>query len=371
MNLHFAMCFIAGLTTNTSLAQDFQTLDELQNILITDLVKLDETLSNKGFAFEKTEGLVFKYKSANSKIELQTVPKELSYHFYDRSFFLKVNSELTAENFTLVNAEETITFQNKEIKAAYLKKGGESVYLWISTDEASKKTIYSIKIQQSAETKEPAKQSTKKEENNTPKTVASFLLMPGNKVPKGTSTHDFDGTPPKAFRVHATLATFTFYDPDYGPVSALNLQFGFQKSRYEKMKHTGKRLSDAGFEVEYSVFMGMDYGWRSDPSVPYSAFDEYISLTKHYLGYNQYVSYNIKFADLVLEGGPFLNYNYGVGQTGSAGFMTSGLHLGEHLRKNIGTTEKGYAKMFVGIGFDQYIAFKGGYIGSFGINFGF
>jgi hypothetical protein len=146
------------------------------------------------------------------------------------------------------------------------------------------------------------------------------------------------------------------------------LQAGFLKSKAKNLKGIVK---DNGFDVNFSMFFGMDYGWRSDPSVPYSAFTEYISLTKYYLGYNQYVTLDLKVVDLKIDGGAFLNLNHAVGMTGSASFLTAGWHFGESLIKPFNSSKKGYAANYIGIGFDQYFAFKGGYIGSFGLKFGF
>jgi len=246
------------------------------------------------------------------------------------------------------------------------------------TDESTKKTVYSVKMQQDLIVQNtpppapPANQKSEKVENSKPKFIAAPSPKP--KKQKDTS-RNIERDPlriyPKSHRFHFTLAHFKFVDPGYGPIISTNVQFGFQKSSYSRKIRSSTLLSDIGYEVEFSVFTGMDYGWRSDPSVAYSAFDEYISLTKYYLGYNRYLGYNLKFVDLIVEGGPFLNYNRGVGQTGSAGFMTSGIHLGEHIRKGFGKSKEGHSKIFLGLGFDQYIAFRGGYIGSFGVSIGF
>lgn len=378
MYLRFLFFCIANFLFSVCFSQDFQSLSEIRQILSIDLAKLDDTLAQKGFIFDKTEGLVFKYKKITSSIAFQTTPKEITYSFLDRKFFLKVNSDLAGESFQLANAEEDVTFHNQVVKASHFKKGAESVYLWSVTDESTKKTVYSIKMRQDVIVQNtpppapPTNQKPEKAESSTP----NFFATPSPKPSKQKDTsRNAQRDPlriyPKSHRFHFTLAQFRFIDPEYGPIMSTNIQFGFQKSRYSRKIRSSPVLSDIGYEIEFSVFTGMDYGWRSDPSVAYSAFDEYISLTKYYLGYNRYLGYNLKFVDLIVEGGAFLNYNRGVGKTGSAGFMTSGIHLGEHIRKGFGKSKEGHSKMFLGLGFDQYIAFRGGYIGSFGVSIGF
>lgn len=378
MNLQARLLILFCFFIKISFSQDFQSLSEIRQILRIDLAKLDDTLAQKGFIFDKTEGLVFKYKKITSSIALQTTPKEITYSFYDRKLFLKVNSDLASENFQLVNAEEDITFHNQVVKASHFKKEAEGVYLWSVTDESTKKTVYSIKMQQDPIVQNtppaapPANQKSEKVENSTPKFFVTASPKPlKQKDTSRTVQRDPFRIYPKLHRFHFTLAQFRFIDPEYGAIISTNIQFGFQKSSYSRKIRSSPMLSDIGYEIEFSVFTGMDYGWRSDPSVAYSSFDEYISLTKYYLGYNRYLGYNLKFVDLIVEGGAFLNYNRGVGKTGSAGFMTSGLHLGEHIRKGFGKSKEGHSKMFLGLGFDQYIAFRGGYIGSFGVSIGF
>ncbi|MES2138802.1 MAG: hypothetical protein V4511_03785 [Bacteroidota bacterium] len=374
MNLRFLFFCIANFLFSICFSQDIQSLKEIRQILRIDLAKLDDTLAQKGFIFDKTEGLVFKYKKITSSIAVQTSPKEITYSFYDRKIFLKINSDLAGENFQLVSAEEDVAIHNQVVKASHFKKSGESVFLWSMTDESTKKTVYSIKMQQDVIVQNippPVDQKTEYVEKTSPNVFSALSFIPLKQKDTPVIQRDSSLIYPKPYRFHFTLAQFRFIDPEYGATLSTNIQFGFQKSSYSRKIRSSAMLSDIGYEIEFSVFTGMDYGWRSDPSVAYSAYDEYISLTKYYLGYNRYLAYNIKFADLIVEGGAFLNYNRGVGKTGSAGFMTSGIHLGEHIRRYFGKSIEGHPKMFIGVGFDQYIAFRGGYIGSFGVSIGF
>lgn len=87
-------------------------------MLHTDISGLDDTLAKKGFTFEKVDELVMKYKKNSNRLEFLATPKELVYTFAERGFFLKINSELTAQNYQLINGEELITVQGKSTKAA-------------------------------------------------------------------------------------------------------------------------------------------------------------------------------------------------------------------------------------------------------------
>jgi hypothetical protein len=363
MHLRFLLFFVANFVFASSFSQDFKSLGEVRQILQLDLAKLDDTLAQKGFIFDKTEGLVFKYKRITSNIAIQTSPKEITYSFFDRKFFLKVNSDLTSEGFQLINAEEDVVVHNQFVKASHFKKGNEDLYLWSTIDETTKKTVYSIKMQQntvapkSAPVAQPANPKPEKVESPTPLLFSAFAVKPAKQKETVVIPHDSLRVYPKPYRVHVTFAQFRFIDPLYGSNLGTNVQFGIQKSNYLRKVRKFSGLSDIGYEIDFSMFMGMDY--------------EDTRLTKYYLGYNLYAAYDIKFADLVIEGGTFLNYNYGVSEDCSAGFFTSGIHFGEHIRRGFGKTDKGYSKRFIGFGFDQYIAFKGGYIGSVGVSLGF
>ena len=129
MYLRFLFCCVANFLFSICFSQDFQSLNEIRQMLRIDLAKLDDTLAQKGFIFDKTEDLVFKYKKITSSIAFQTTPKEITYSFFDRKLFLKVNSDLASENFQLVNAEEDVTFHNQVVKASHFKKETEGVYL--------------------------------------------------------------------------------------------------------------------------------------------------------------------------------------------------------------------------------------------------
>lgn len=375
MNLKIRLIVVSLFFFNVSFPQDFQSFKEIREILQVDFVKLDDTLSQKGFVFENTEGLIFKYKKNSSRLEFQTTPKEITYYFYNRGFFLKINSELVAENYQLMNSEENIIVKNKPVKAAYLKNDGENIYLWSSQDELSKKTIYVIKIQQNLVSHKPVAPIKQTAQNQDVQPLKSSGIISRTPIKQKNTPAliktDSSMSHSKPFSFSFTLATFRYIDPDYGSQTLPNIQFGFQKSTNSK-KTTSKRiLSDKGYEIDLSAFLAMDYGWRSDPTDPYSSFNEYISLSKFYLGWNQYLTYNLKIIDFKFEGGPFLNYNRGVGMSGTSSFMTSGFHFGEHIQKGLGKSRNGHSKMFIGVGFDQYIAIKGGYIGSFGFNIGF
>lgn len=373
MNLRFRLLVVSCFFFNIGFSQDFQSFQEIRQILLIDFVQLDDTLARKGFVFEKTEGLVFRYKKNTNRFEFQITPKEITYTFNDRVFFLKINSELVSENYQSINSEENITVQNKNIKAAYFKKEGESVYLWSLMDEVTKKTMYSIKIQQgftAQNTATSAKQTEQHIEDPAPKT-------PEIQGEKSNQQKDISAViqrnssrvTPKLYRFNLTVAGYTFLDPEidpsYGKLVYPNFQLGFQKSNYSKKKLRSKWLSDIGYEIDLSTFLVLD-AMRYDPTL------ELFTLMKFYLACNQYIACNLKFIDFVFQGGPFLNYNFATGDNGSsAGFMTSGFHFGEFIQRGLGKSKKNHSKMLIAVGFDQYFSLKGGYIGSFGINIGF
>lgn len=333
-------------------------------MLHTDISGLDDTLAKKGFTFEKVDGLVMKYKKNSNRLEFLATPKELTYTFTERGFFLKINSELTAQNYQLVNGEEVITVQGKTVKAAYLKKDGEKVYLWSSVDDASKKTYFSLKIQVDLTAPKA-----------TPAAAAEPAFVFKNPyVKKAVPTNtvkDTNRVYPKPIRVNYTLGTFKFIDPDNGYSSLCrSLHMGIQVSSFAKKLPKNKMVADKGGSIDFSFFSGMDYGWKDAGG---TTWIEYITLRKHFLTVNQYIVYDLKFAEFKFAAGPHVSYNQGIADVANTtvGFVTGGMHVGEYLQKGFGTKTNGYSKRMIGIGFDHYFSLKGCYIGSFGLTMGF
>ncbi len=357
--------------SNTVFSQDFQSFSEVRKLLFTDLANLDDTLSNKGFAFDKVDGLVMKYKKNANRLEFLATPKELTYTFTERGFFLKINSEISAQNYQLVNGEELIIVKDKPIKAAYLKKDGEKIYMWSLVDAASNKTMFSLKIQ--IDLSVTKADETPNNEVKKPTNMPGLVFKnPSYKKPE-SSPKDSSRIYPKPSRTYITVGGFKFVDPTYGSSGCPYIHIGYQKSNFAKKLPKNLNVLDKGGSIDFSFFSGMDYGWRSDPTNPNSSFTEYMTLRKFYVTLNQYIVYNLKVAEFKFSGGTFLNYNQGIAEKAATtvGFTTVGWHLAEYIQIGFGNKQKGYSKRTIGFGFDQYFAIKGGYIGNFGIALGF
>lgn len=117
--------------------------------------------------------------------------------------------------------------QGKTVKAAYLKKDGEKVYLWSSVDDASKKTYFSLKIQVDL-TAPKATPAAAAEPAFVFKKSLCEKAVPTNTV------KDTNRVYPKPIRVNYTLGTFKFIDPDNGYSLCRSLHMGIQVSSFAK-----------------------------------------------------------------------------------------------------------------------------------------
>jgi hypothetical protein len=89
----FMFLLFSGLCS----AQEFKSVKELNQLLSLNAIQFEDTLIKKGFQFEKSEGNIFRYKKNSSRIDFKMNPKEVTYSFTDRSFYLCTYSELVAE----------------------------------------------------------------------------------------------------------------------------------------------------------------------------------------------------------------------------------------------------------------------------------
>lgn len=357
-------------------SQDFKTSKDLRNLMNLNVAQIEDSLINKGFQFEKSEGNIFCYTKNTSKIELRVNPREITYSSLERAYYLTFYAELQEESFVFKTEQTEIQVKNSIVKADLLAKDNEHIYLWNTPDEVSKKILYTIKIQGNT-----SNSNNEKKQDNKSKSADqifdqmtnAFFKVPVKTVPKKELKQDsIRHGLPKLFRFNISIGAFDFRDPGY-PDDGFNLypnyQIGFQKSRFIKFKPQKKWLSDAGMKMDLGYMPGLTYG-PSDKSW-------YVNMWKIFLVYNQYTSIDLKLFNLVLQGGVYLNYNYGTGSSFngtsdiSAGFLAKGFHFGEQIQRGIEKSKYGYPKKLIGIGFDQYVDITGSYIGSFGIYLGF
>ncbi|OYU97633.1 MAG: hypothetical protein CFE21_04900 [Bacteroidetes bacterium B1(2017)] len=364
------LLFIALLSITSLSAQDLQSYGDLKKFFAMDLVSLEDTLANRGFVFVKMDGLESIYKRKETQLVVQSAPKQITYTTLDRKFFLKMSSELQANGLQQQVGNDSLMRNGKWIKASTYASANEKVALFTFDDSKTKKTYYGSQIAQGEYAQEKVTPKEKAKVSVAP--TGLFGITPYTN-PKANPANPSNKAWKKVNRNHFYfgIGGTNFYDPEYGPSGVANVQAGFQKSKSIDPKYSKGLVKDFGKKIDASVFFGMDYGWRTDPGVPYSPFTEYITLSKYYLGYNEYLTLNFKVVDLKLEGGAYLNYNYATGLTGSAGFMTAAWHFGEHIIRPFNYKKKGNNSGYIGAGFDQYIAIKGGYIGCFGFKFGF
>ena len=360
------------------IAQEFKSVKELNQLLSLNAIQFEDSLIKKGFQFEKSEGNIFSYKKNASRIDFKMNPKEVTYSFTDRSFYLRTYSELETLGFKFIKAEEEIIVQNTNVKADHLSKDAYHVYLWNTAGEGSGKMLYAIKIQSNGSTIENSAQTKQDSKSKGADQILDQMSAVFYKTPDKTSSKQ--NIPPdsnrlgfpKLFRFNVSIGVFDFRDPGYpdnGFNRYPNYQIGFQKSRFMKSKPKKTWLTDAGLKMDLAYMPGLTYG-PSDNSW-------YVTMWKIFLVYNQYASINLKYFDLVFQGGVYLNYNRGLGSSFngtsgiSAGYLDRGFHFGEHIQRGIGKSKLGYPKKLIGIGYDQYIDISGCYVATFGLSIGF
>lgn len=360
-------------------SQEFKSYKEIKSLMNVNVAQLEDSLLKRGFQFEKSEGNLFKYKKSSNRIEFNINPKEISYTFSDRSLYLKTFSDIETEGFEFVKEDKQIETSNSPIKAEHLQKNYEHIYLWSFSEGAPQKTFYSIKIVVDSPTIASSEQKTKSESSKMAELriaeITSLFQKPSsqNKFKEEIKVDSIQFDAPKRLRFNVSIGVFDFRDPGYpndGFNQYANYQIGFQKSRYHKIKDKKKWLKDTGVKMDLAYMPGLTYGPLDD--------SWYVYMWKFFLVYNQYTAFNLKYFDLVIQAGVFLNYNYGRGSSFnntndiSAGFLSKGFHFGEHIQRGIGKKSKyGYPKKLIGLGFDHYFDTSGSYIGSFGLSFGF
>ena len=381
MSLRTFLIGIGVLSFQVCISQDFKSYKEIKALMNVNIAQLEDSLIKRGFQFEKSEGNLFRYKKNSNSIEFNINPKEISYTFSDRSLYLKTFSDIETEGFEFVKEVNQLGATNSQIKAEHLQKNSEHIYLWSYIDGPSQKTMYAIRILVDNSDRTTNKENTKSESSKMAELklaeIKSLFQKPliqnkdKEEIKIKTDTTRLGN--PKLLRFNVSIGVFDFRDPGHpndGFNQYANYQIGFQKSRYHKIKDKKKWLSDTGAKMDLAYMPGLTYG-PADRSW-------YIQMWKVYLVYNQYTAFNLKYFDLVIQAGVFLNYNYGVGNTYnssenvSAGFLSKGFHFGEQIQRGIGKKSKyGYPKKLIGLGFDHYFDTSGSYIGSFGLSFGF
>ena len=370
------LLIVLVFAAHLGIAQEFKSVKELNQLLSLNAIQFEDSLIKKGFQFEKSEGNIFRYKKNASRIDFKMNPKEVTYSFTDRSFYLRTYSELEAEGFKYIKAEEEITVQNNVFKADHLAKDAYHVYLWNSTD-AGATTKYSFKVTYSG-TSVPASvpaSDSKTTPNNQSKSDFSFSdfteklqkEMVLKKDPVNSLQDSSGGFIPKPTLFNLSVGRFRFnpYSMAMDPSNHWNIQIGYQKSKLKNIYNRKKWLSDGGIKVDFGYMPGIEYT-STDNSTS-------LKMWKCYFILNQYTAVKLKSFDLFFQGGFFLNYNYGkdVSSDISASFWDVGFHFGEQIQKKIGRTPEGYPAMVLGLGFDQFIDVSGCYIGSLGVSIGF
>ena len=369
---------ICVLSFQVCTSQEFKSFKELNALMNVNVAQIEDSLLKRGFQFEKSEGNLFKYKKNTSRIEFNINPKEINYSFSDRSLYLNIFSEIETEGYSFIKDTDIVT-QNSQPKGDHLQKNNEHIYLWTTTDGAPQKSMYSIRIlvdnSNRIRTEEKRGiESSNKAELKLAEITSIFQKTPAKNAHKKEIIADTIRLGnPKRVRFNVSIGVFDFRDPGYpdnGFNQYANYQIGFQKSRYHKIKDKKKWLSDTGAKMDLAYMPGLSYGPEDN--------SWYVNMWKVYLVYNQYTAFNLKYFDLVLQAGVYLNYNYGRGSSFnntsdiSAGFLTKGFHFGEQIQRRVGKKSKyGYPKKLIGLGFDHYFDTSGSYIGSFGLSFGF
>ena len=378
MKLKVFLSFAAILLNHLCFSQEYIAYDALKNLFQINVAQLEDSLLKRGFQFEKSEGNLFSYRAISSKIEFKVNPKEINYTFSDRGFFLKYYTEIQNDGFKFENEQAEIQLKNSIVKADHLRKDREHIYLWNLPYETDNKILYTIKMEGDASSaangnKNNLEIKSKSADQIFDQMTNAFFKVPVKTVPKKEIKQDsIRHGLPKLFRFNLSIGVFDFRNPNYpdnGFNRYPNYQIGLQKSRFMKSKPKKTWLTDAGLKLDLAYMPGLTYG-PSDNSW-------YVTMWKIFLVYNQYTSIDLKLFNLNLQGGVYLNYNYGKGSSFngtsdiSAGFLATGFHFGEQIQRGIGKSKYGYPKKLIGIGFDQYIDITGSYIGSFGIYLGF
>lgn len=373
-NKYVLVVFILLFSFSFCIAQEFNSVNDLNKLLNLSAIHFEDSLIKKGFQFEKSEGNMFRYKKNSSRIDYKMNPKELTYTFTDRTFYLRTYAELETVGFKLIKAEEEIIVQNINVKADHFAKEAFHVYLWNSTDGGTSNK-YSYKVTYSGTSASVPASDTKTTPNNQSKSDFSFsdfteklqkeiVLKKDPVKPLQDSSGAFI---PKPTLFNLSVGRFRFnpYSKAMNPSNYWNIQIGYQKSKLKNIYNRKKWLSDGGIKVDFGYMPGIEYT-SSDNSTS-------LKMWKCYLILNQYTAVKLKSFDLFFQGGFFLNYNYGksVSSDISASFWDVGFHFGEQIQKKIGRTPEGYPAMVLGFGFDQFIDVSGCYIGSLGVSIGF
>jgi hypothetical protein len=140
-------------------AQSFSNVDELLLMSDMDPLECEKALTEKGFTFQKTDGLKSNYSNYNEVIAYTVTPRHVNYATYNRTFFLEVNSRLIKQGFVLVSSEAVLEGESKSIKAQEYQKGKFTIWLWTSQDDEDDDIVYHIQVDNSSPS------STKKADN--------------------------------------------------------------------------------------------------------------------------------------------------------------------------------------------------------------
>lgn len=373
-NKYVLVVFILLFSFSFCIAQEFNSVVDVNKLLTLSAIQFEDSLIKKGFQFEKSEGNIFRYKKNASRIDYKMNPKELTYTFADRTFYLRAFSELETAGFKLIEAEEEIIVQNSSVKADHLSKDAFHVYLWNTTDGGATNK-YSFKVTYTGTAASVLASDSKTTPNNQSKSDFSFSDFTEKlqkeivlKKDPANSLQDSSGAfipKPTLFNLSVGRFRFNPYSMAMNPSNHWNIQIGYQKSKLKNIYNRKKWLSDGGIKVDFGYMPGIEYT-STDNSTS-------LKMWKCYFILNQYTAVKLKSFDLFFQGGFFLNYNYGknVSSDISASFWDVGFHFGEQIQKKIGRTPEGYPAMVLGLGFDQFIDVSGCYIGSLGVSIGF
>ena len=378
--------FLIFASYSISQESSFSSLESLENLMSSKATKADSIIKSKGFLDSEVNGLMIIYLKNNERLSFQSNPREVTLQSVFKDTYLKISNQV-ADNYTLLNNNDTIVVNTKSYKASTFENGMYKISFWTEYNSTKKTNIYLIRILKNPAitNSPPAKKETEKQTVTIPEKVKLGIVTKPIKradtdslnLKKSNTSLVYDGIPCKKINLTGGFGFYRYlHIPGPGWNGTINntsegliaWNFGLEISKTDSMIKRGKNYINTKIDINATSFLGMQRYYADGITSGYQT----MYLTKSYLTIGLISEIRRKKESLLFNFCPGLNWTTGkIESVGREGFVTPSAQIGEYYQHNFISKKTNKEKVFMRFGFEQFFSMKGGYMGQFVVTLGF
>ena len=135
--------FLIFASYSISQGSSFSSLESLENLMSSKATKADSIIKSKGFLDSEVNGLMIIYLKNNERLSFQSNPREVTLQSVFKDTYLKISNQV-ADNYTLLNNNDTIVVNTKSYKASTFENGMYKISFWTEYNSTKKTNIYFV-----------------------------------------------------------------------------------------------------------------------------------------------------------------------------------------------------------------------------------